>query len=116
MLLHSRERHVKLLGKIRDRRVSTSELLKNAASRGVGKRGERGIEGGGGMLNHVVQYTRGPPAAPAFLSSVVRSDSRSARAEMKAAGASKNATNVKWLPRVVLVSNTLRSSVSGEGL
>src|SRR5262245_5107949 len=60
VLLHSRERHVKLLGKIRDRRVCTSELLKNAASCGVGECGERGIEGGVGMLNHVVQYTRGP--------------------------------------------------------
>src|SRR5262249_31030530 len=62
VLLHSRERHVKLLGKIRDRRVCASELLKNAASRGVGECGERGIEGGVGMLNHVVQYTRGPAA------------------------------------------------------
>ena len=51
---------MKLLGKIRDRRVCTSELLKNAASRGVGECGERGIEGGVRMMNHVVQYTRGP--------------------------------------------------------
>ena len=80
VLLHSRERHVKRLGKIRDRRVCTSELLKNAASRGVGECGERGIEGGAWMLNHMVQYTRGPAAAPVSFSSVVRSDSRSARA------------------------------------
>src|SRR5262245_49767891 len=80
VLFHSRERHVKLPGKIRDRRVCTSELLKNAASRGVGECGERGIEGGVGMMNHVVQYTRGPAAAPVSFSSVVRSDSRSARA------------------------------------
>src|SRR6185295_8831507 len=58
VLLHSRERHVKLLGKIRDRRVCTSELLKNAASSDVGQCGERGIEGGVRKLNHVVQYTR----------------------------------------------------------
>src|SRR5215216_1103182 len=60
VLLHSREGHLKLLGKIRDRRVCTSELLKNAASRGGGECGERSIEGGAGMLSHVVQYTRRP--------------------------------------------------------
>src|SRR5262245_52934598 len=62
VLLHSRERHVKLLGQIRDRRVCTAELLENAASRGVGECGEGGVEGGVGILNHVVQYTRGPTA------------------------------------------------------
>src|SRR5262245_2678508 len=62
VLLHSRERHVKLPGKIRDRRVCTSELLENAASGGVGECGEGGIEGGVVMLNHLVQYTRGPAA------------------------------------------------------
>src|SRR5436190_16411871 len=56
MLLHAREGHVELLGKVRDRSVCTSELLQNAASGGVRERGERGIEAGPGILNHVVQY------------------------------------------------------------
>src|SRR5262245_14415097 len=67
VLLHSRERHVKPVGKLRDRRVSTSEPLEHAASRGVGECGERGIEGGMRMLNHVVQYTRGPAACKSRL-------------------------------------------------
>src|SRR5215813_1359416 len=46
MLLHAGERHVELLGKVRDRSVSTSELLQHAASGGVRERGERGIEAG----------------------------------------------------------------------
>src|SRR5262245_4243634 len=37
VFLYSRERHVKRPGKIRDRGVCTPELLKNAASRGVGE-------------------------------------------------------------------------------
>src|SRR4249920_2849785 len=57
MLLHAREGHVELLGKVRDRRVCTHELLQNAASGGVRERGERGIEAGPSILNHVVQYT-----------------------------------------------------------
>src|SRR4030095_4669385 len=63
MLLHAREGHVELLGKVRDRRVCTSELLQNAASGDVRERGERGIEAGPGILNHVVQYipTEPPP-------------------------------------------------------
>src|SRR6202166_160474 len=56
MLLHAREGHVELLGKVRDRSVCTPELLQNAASGGVRERGERGIEVGPGILNHVVQY------------------------------------------------------------
>src|SRR5512134_386847 len=56
MLLHAREGHVELLGKVRDRRVCTPELLQNAASGGVRECGERGIEAGPGILNHVVQY------------------------------------------------------------
>src|SRR6202167_1821063 len=63
MLLHAREGHVKLLGKFRDGSVCTPELLQNAASGGVRERGERGIEAGPGILNHVVQYvTHGLPA------------------------------------------------------
>src|SRR4029434_5690145 len=56
MFLHAREGHAELLGKVRDRSVSTSELLQNAASGGVREGGEGGIEAGPGILNHVVQY------------------------------------------------------------
>src|SRR5262245_28786818 len=56
MLLHAGEGHVELLGKVRDRSIGTPELLQNAASGGVRERGERGIEAGSGILNHVVQY------------------------------------------------------------
>src|ERR1700754_4901155 len=56
MLLHAREGHVELLGKVRDRSVCTPEMLQNAASGGVRERGERGIEAGPVILNHVVQY------------------------------------------------------------
>src|SRR5277367_809501 len=56
MLLHAREGHVELLGKLRDRSVCTAELLQNAASGGVRERGERGIEAGLDILNHLVQY------------------------------------------------------------
>src|SRR5262249_8074053 len=56
VLLHAREGHVELLGKVRDRSVCTSELLQNAASGGVRERGERGIEAGSRIPNHMVQY------------------------------------------------------------
>src|SRR5277367_4776373 len=63
VLLHAREGHVELLGKVRDRSVCTSELLQNAASSGVRERGERGVEAGARILNHAVQYvTLGSPA------------------------------------------------------
>src|SRR3954469_25032360 len=55
VLLHAREGHVELLGKLRDRGVCTSELLQDAASGGVRERGERSIEGSSPILNHVVQ-------------------------------------------------------------
>src|SRR5262245_765256 len=56
MLLHAGEGHVELLGKVRDRRVCTPELLRNAASGDIRERGERGIEARLGILNHMVQY------------------------------------------------------------
>src|SRR4029450_916526 len=56
VLLHARESHVELLGKLRDRSVCTSELLQNAASGGVRERGERGIQAGSCILNHMGQY------------------------------------------------------------
>src|SRR5918994_5624443 len=40
VLLHAREGHLELLGKIRDRRVCASELLENAASGDVREGGE----------------------------------------------------------------------------
>src|SRR3954453_14979366 len=58
MLLHAREGHVEVLGKLRDRSVRTSELLQNPAPGGVRERGERGIDAGCRMLNHTVQYYR----------------------------------------------------------
>src|ERR687897_1512404 len=58
VLLHAREGHVELLGKIRDRRVRASELLENAASGGVREGGERGVEAGPRILTHVVQYSQ----------------------------------------------------------
>src|SRR5512141_1331546 len=56
VLLHARQGHVELLGKVRDRSVGTPELLQNAASGGIRERGERGVEAGPCILNHVVQY------------------------------------------------------------
>src|ERR671910_279085 len=60
VLLHAREGHVELLGKVRDRRVCASELLQNTASGGVRERGERGVETGSRILNHVAQYSNAP--------------------------------------------------------
>src|SRR4051794_13186066 len=56
VLLHARERHVKRLGKVRDRSVGSCELLQNATPRGVRERGERSIESARHILNHMVQY------------------------------------------------------------
>src|SRR5436190_705534 len=56
VLLHARQGHVELLGQVRDRSVCTPELLQDAAAGGVRERGERGIEAGPCILNHVVQY------------------------------------------------------------
>src|SRR5262245_29971954 len=70
VLLHPREGHTELLGKVRNRGICTSELLQNAASGGVRERGERGIEAGFDIPNHMVQYiahrfagARGGPSA-----------------------------------------------------
>src|SRR4051812_38683117 len=54
VLLHAREGHVELSGKLGDRSVCASELLQNATPGGVRERGERGIQVG--ILNHTVQY------------------------------------------------------------
>src|SRR6188768_1442411 len=56
VLLHARQGHMELVGKVRDRSVCTPELLQNAASGGIRERGERGIEAGPAILNHMVQY------------------------------------------------------------
>src|SRR5207247_2094766 len=56
VLLHAREGHVELPGKVGYRGVCTPELLEDAASGGVRERGERGIEARPRILNHVVQY------------------------------------------------------------
>src|SRR5499426_1413585 len=56
VLFHAREGHAEPFGKVRDRSVGTAELLQNAASGGVRERGERGIEAGRQILNHMVQY------------------------------------------------------------
>src|SRR5215510_11912795 len=44
MLLHAREGHLKLLGKVRDGSVCTPELLQNATAGDVRERAERGID------------------------------------------------------------------------
>src|SRR5262245_5950966 len=56
VLLHARERHLELLGQVRDRSVGSSELLQHAPPRGVRERGERSIKSGRHILNHMVQY------------------------------------------------------------
>src|ERR1700741_223009 len=56
VLLHAREGHVELVGKVGDRGVCTLELLQNAAPGDVRERGERGIELAARILNHMVQY------------------------------------------------------------
>src|SRR5687767_1506213 len=72
VLLHARQGHVELVGKVRDRSVCMPELLQNTASGGVRERGKRGIEAGPCILNHVAQYitsglaackARRPPAS-----------------------------------------------------
>src|SRR5918995_1263844 len=57
VLLDARQGHVELLGEVRNRSVCSPEVLQNAASGGVGECGERRIEAGLVILNHMVQYT-----------------------------------------------------------
>src|SRR5215813_10468358 len=79
VLLHAREGHVELHGKVRDRGLGTPKLLQNAAPGGVRERGERGVEAGIHILNHMVQYVthelatcKGKPSAP-FVASRLQS-------------------------------------------
>src|SRR5262249_17153905 len=58
MLLHAREGHVELSGEFRDRSVGAAELLQHAAPGRVRQRGERKVEVGFVILNHIVQYSR----------------------------------------------------------
>src|SRR6185437_17028702 len=56
----ARERHVELVGKVRDRRVGPSEMLEHATPGGVRERGERSIKSARHILNHMVQYLTQP--------------------------------------------------------
>src|SRR3954471_22452769 len=62
VLLHARQRHAELPGKVRDRRVGSSELLQNATPRGVRKRGERSIQSG----RHITEPYGSVYLMPAF--------------------------------------------------
>src|SRR5262247_721089 len=88
VLLHAREGHVELLGKVRDRSVGTSELLQNAASGGIRERGEGVIETAPSILNHAVQYTRHGAACKGRSDQVgrVRSSAKSGRGRRTAVG------------------------------
>src|SRR3990167_4621700 len=57
MFLHARKGHVEFLGKLGDRGVLAAEPLQNTAPRGVGEGGERSVESGGLIMNHMVQYS-----------------------------------------------------------
>ncbi len=56
MLLHAREGHAERLGKLRDGSVRTRQPLQDAAPGRVGQRGERGVQVGLLILNHLVHY------------------------------------------------------------
>jgi hypothetical protein len=56
VLLHACEAHAELVGEVGDGGIGTPELLQNATSGGVRKRGEGGIQVGALILNHVVHY------------------------------------------------------------
>src|SRR5450432_4612291 len=55
VLLHAREGHVELVGKLCDRSIRTPEPLQNPAPGGVGERSERGVEASCYILHHMVQ-------------------------------------------------------------
>ena len=59
VLLHAREANVEFRGELPDRSVVTSKLLPDAASRGVRKRGEMGIEAVR-RCNSIPSVTAGP--------------------------------------------------------
>src|SRR5438309_5927622 len=59
VLLHARQRHTEPLGEGCDRGVFASQLLQHATAGSVRERGERGIEAGRPILNHMVQYIAG---------------------------------------------------------
>src|SRR5581483_1651455 len=46
VFFHARQRHLELLGQLRDRSVASSELLQHATPRGVRERGEGGVQVG----------------------------------------------------------------------
>src|SRR5215813_4962300 len=56
VVLHAREGHVELLGQVRDRRFRATQLLEDAPTGDVRQHGERGIEVGIRIQNHLVQY------------------------------------------------------------
>ncbi len=56
MLLHAREGHMELSGEVRDRSVGAAEVLQHAAPGRVRQSGERSVEVGYVILNHLVQY------------------------------------------------------------
>src|SRR5262249_59588941 len=63
MLLHAGEGHVELSGEVRDRSVGAAELLQHAAPGRIRQRGERSVEAGFVILNHIVQYIADRPTA-----------------------------------------------------
>src|SRR5246500_2110496 len=60
MLLHARKGHMELSGEVRDRSVGAAELLQHAAPGRVRQRGERSVQVGFVILNHMVQYITPP--------------------------------------------------------
>ena len=55
MLLHARQGHAEPFGEFGDGRVRAPELLQHAAAGSIRERGERGVETGVLILNHMVQ-------------------------------------------------------------
>src|SRR5262245_6650217 len=99
VLLHAREGHVELHGQVRDRRFRATQLLEDAATGDVRQRGERGIEVGVRVLNHMVQYL--PQASAAckagyFFDAVTRSRTSRGDASSRAALALRYAARSTW--------------------